>query len=133
MSVIHFDAAELANVAAYLCTSRYSGAERLRQTLEDLAAYSVGNTWAYNRNYNASAEPVSYVDLVNACSPRFDRERARGTLRLLQYNGVTNAGSETVLPSYHAAVARLMGDAFGRLMDELDDAKRPPLDPAWTR
>lgn len=122
MSVILFSAAELANAASYLTSSRFSSEQHLAQVIADLAAYSVGNAWAYNRQYGESVEPVSAMDLAGLVSRRFNREEARGTLRLLSYNGVTNAGAEIALVGYFEALARLMSGALGRVTADLEAA-----------
>lgn len=115
MSVIHFSAAELANVASFLVASDYS-ASNVLQVVSDLAEYSVGNTYAYNRTYRDNAEPVSVIEILREMSPAtVDAESARGTLRLLQYNGISNGGREVSMPGYFAALARLYRAAAGRV------------------
>lgn len=122
MSVIHFDSAELSNAAAFLLLGRYSNAQQQAQVIEDLCAYSVGNTLAYNRTYSEAAEPVGAVELTRATTVALrrtcDKEKAKGTLRLLGYNGISNGGTETSLLGYHEAMSRLMRLAFARVMDE---------------
>lgn len=123
MSVAFFNASELSNVASYLSSGPFGSKETAREVAKELAAYSVGNAWAYNRQYGESVEPVSAADILRGVSlMRFDRERARGTLRLLSYNGATNAGREISLPGYFEALASLMSLALSRVSDELERA-----------
>lgn len=120
MSVVMFDTEELANVASYLATRD----SEHQQVAEWLAAYSVGNAVAYSRQYREGVEPVSAAAILAALNPRrYNRAAAKGTLRLLRYNGVTNAGRETALPGYHEALAGLMALAFERAMSEQDAAR----------
>lgn len=82
MSTIHFDAAELANIASALC-DRYA-------TKEDLAAllaeFSEVNTRAYNERYNAHASAWDAGWILSQWSLTGDLGRAIDTLGLLEYN-----------------------------------------------
>lgn len=119
MSVVFFSADELGNAAAFLAASRWSTERQTAEIVAALAAYSVGNAWAYSRQYGQSTEPVSAEEIASATNPRrFNREQAKGTLRLLTYNGATNAGREMNLPGYFEAVATLMSLALARVLEE---------------
>lgn len=119
MSVMLFGADDLGNVAAFLACTQFRTEEMVRSLVEDLAAYSVGNTWAFNRQYREQREPVSVADILKATNlRRFNREQARTTLHLLAYNGATNAGTEIALAGYFEALTRILSSGVGRLLEE---------------
>lgn len=125
MSVIFFGAEELGNVASYLTATRHSNDEHRAEVARWLAEYSVGNAWAFERQYREMADPVSVEEIRKRINPlRFNRDSARTTLRLLAYNGITNAGQEIRLAGYFEALANIMILAYGRLADELEASSR---------
>lgn len=124
MSVIFFGAEELGNVASYLVATRYSREEQHAEVAKWLAEYSVGNAWAFDQQYRETTEPISVEEIRKRINPlRFDRASARSTLRLLTYNGITNAGREIRLAGYFEAVGNIMTLAYGRLADELEASR----------
>jgi hypothetical protein len=127
MSVVHFSAQELANVATYLASSRYAEPAYLRVVLADLVTFSEVNTKAHNARYNDDASPVTLVELIDAVSAllserRFrvsskaDGDRAHSSMRLFDYN--TEAEHHT--PAYHAAMCRLLNAAHGQLLAQVE-------------
>lgn len=124
MSVIFFGAEALGNVASYLVATRYSREEQHTAVAGWLAEYSVGNAWAFEQQYREKTEPVSVEEIRKAINPlRFDRNQARSTLRLLAYNGITNAGREIRLAGYFQALGNIMTLAYGRLADEVEASR----------
>lgn len=124
MSVIFFGAQELGNVASYLVASRYCREEQHAEVARWLAEYSVGNAWAFEQQYREKVEPVSVEEIRKAINPlRFDRNQARLLLRLLAYNGITNAGREIRLAGYFQALGNIMTMAYGRLADEIEASR----------
>jgi hypothetical protein len=124
MSVAHFDSDELANVARYLTASQYSGPEHVAKVVADLATWSRGNTWAFCSQYGEGSATAVSASEIDAAMRRIslNRARAKGSIRLLAYNGITNAGHEAKVRGYRDALARILGDAFSRVLDEQEAA-----------
>lgn len=84
MSTIHFDAAELANIASVL-RSHHDDASEVVVTL---AEFSAVNTQAYNARYGEKASPVTVEELRALAHPMNNGHvpQAAGTLGLMEYN-----------------------------------------------
>lgn len=82
MSTIHFDAAELANIASVL-TGRHTSREDLAATLAEISEV---NTRAYNERYSTSASAWDANWILSQWRLTGDLERAIDTLGLVEYN-----------------------------------------------
>lgn len=133
MSVIFFGVAELANATAYLARQRWEQPEDMHEVARDFAAYSVGNAAAFAYRYSErGVKPHAAADILSdalklRASDQVNADNARGTLRLLRYNGPEGEGLTRFKGSqaYGAAVSNLLQRAYSRVLEELESKTRP--------
>jgi hypothetical protein len=128
MSVIHFDADELGNLAAFL-VSRWGGSdeEQVAEWAKSLAVIAKANVAAYKTTYSdaqdAKAVPAAEIAaFAKEHIGRVSAERALSTAQLLDYNCVANSGVRKCPPSYWEALAYVMKAALSRCADRLPGA-----------
>lgn len=124
MSVIHFSAEELGNVAAWLAQTRFASDDYLPRVCKQLSAYSKGNAAAYNyRHSDGTAKGhkaraiLEFARLASVNQSSTDPKQARSTVSLLSYNGPEGEGLTKFRgkAAYQAAMISLLTGAFLRV------------------
>lgn len=122
MSVCAFGANELGNLARFLVggASSYERAQ-FAQACEELALVSRANYRAYRAQYHDGDESQGNTPgEIQRSAPsvtRVDRESALSTARLLQYNTISNDGTEHDTLEESRALAAILTRLVGRLVE----------------
>jgi hypothetical protein len=120
MSTIHFDAAELANIANAV---RVSYQDDTAEVVATLVEFSEVNTRAYNERYNEKATAYTAADIMAYVSPmRGSVPQACGTVGLMEYNcdGLMGDALSAKIGRLAVRLMRVQGERLGQAREQIE-------------